>query len=49
MVKIRVRAPEIANYSADLVLYPQDVSDFQHEIDANGSPCRRDSVSSARE
>ena len=27
-----------------VILCPQDVSDFVHEIGANGSPRRRDSV-----
>ena len=52
MVKIRVRAPEIANYSADLVavfLCPQLVSDFEHEIGPSGSPRHCDSVPSACE
>jgi hypothetical protein len=37
---------------ADLVAvipYPQPVSDFEHEIDANGSPRCRAAVSSACE
>jgi hypothetical protein len=32
-----------------VILCPQGVSDFVHEIGANGSPRRCDSVSSARE
>jgi hypothetical protein len=32
-----------------VILYPQIVSDFEHEIGANGSPRRRDSVSSESE
>jgi hypothetical protein len=32
-----------------VILCPQKVSDFEHEIGVNCSPCRRDSVSSESE